>query len=436
MRRGPSVAPGSGRLFWFRSSLDACVFGLVTLCVKLLRPVIYAFYVLAALVIIQGLYSLLEGVRHHAYVLSSLDAPRGSFQPRAAVIAPCKGVEPGLEANVRSLFDQDYPDYEIVFAIASPADPSRATVERVMAEHRERHARLVIGGEAEGRGEKVNNLLSAIPEVSDGCEALVFVDSDARVHRRWLRDLLSRLDEPSIGATTGYRWYLPQKGGFWSALLSAWNGSVATTLGSHARNFAWGGSTAILRDVFDRIDVRRCWENAVSDDYALTRAVQLAGLTVAYVPSCLLPTRQDASLLELLEFTTRQVVITRVYRPNVWAVGLASQLLFGVVFFGGIVLALTRLVQGESSLGVYALLIAIMVLGSLKGVVRLKSAGASIPEHRREVLRLWWMFALLWPLVSLLFLYNFARSAATRRITWRGIVYELRSSNETVVMRR
>lgn len=397
---------------------------------------IYGFYVLAALVIIQGLYSLLEGVRHRAFVLRSLDAPLGSFQPRAAVIAPCKGVEPGLKANVRSLFEQDYPDYEIFFAVASPVDPSRATIELLMAEHRERPARLVIGGEAEGRSEKVNNLLTAIAEVSENCEALVFVDSDARVHRRWLRGLVSRLDAPGIGATTGYRWYLPERGGFWSALLSAWNGSVATTLGGHARNFAWGGSTAILRGVFDRIGVKRCWENAVSDDYALTRAVQLAGLKVAYVPSCLLPTRQDASLSELLEFTTRQVVITRVYRPNIWGVGLASHLLFGVVFFGGIVLALTRLVQGESSIGVFALLIAILVLGSLKGVVRLKSAGASIPEHRREVLRLWWMFVFLWPLVSLLFLYNFARSAATRRITWRGIAYELRSSNETIVMRR
>lgn len=303
-----------------------------------------------------------------------------------------------------------------------------------MAQHADRTSRLVVAGPAQGRSEKISNLLCALDAVPERCEALVFVDSDARVHRYWLKALVSRLDEPGVGAATGYRWYLSNKRGFWSALLAAWNGSVATTLGDHNRNFAWGGSTAIKRDVFEHIGVTGRWQNAVSDDYALTRAVQQAGLRVAYVPSCLVPTRQDATLSELLEFTTRQVIITRVYRPNVWRVGFASNLLFCLVFFGGIVLG-ARMAHGQDVSALFVMITTTYLLGSIKGALRLVGAGAALSEHRREVLHLWWMFVLLWPLVSLVFLYNFLRSATTRRITWRGVVYELRSPSDTIVMR-
>jgi hypothetical protein len=51
-----------------------------------------------------------------------------------------------------------------------------------------------------------------------------------------------------------------------------------------------------------------------------------------------------------------------------------------------------------------------------------------------EIIRLWWMYCLLWPLAALLFLYNFIRSSMTRKIKWRGINYEMRSAEETVVI--
>jgi hypothetical protein len=42
----------------------------------------------------------------------------------------------------------------------------------------------------------------------------------------------------------------------------------------------------------------------------------------------------------------------------------------------------------------------------------------------------------LWPFASLLFLVNASAAAVSRRITWRGITYELKSSTETVILRR
>lgn len=400
------------------------------------RPVAYFFYIFAALLIIQGLFSLIEGIQFRAFVSRSLREPVGSFTPRASIIAPCKGVEPELEENLDALFAQDYTAYEIIFAIASGEDAARPAIEKVMARHPRVASRLVIAKPDDRRSEKISNLLSALDSVAAKSEALVFVDSDARAHKDWLRALVAPLSDSRVGAATGYRWYLPERGGLWSAALSAWNGSVATTLGDHGRNFAWGGATAILRKTFERTGIRDRWQSAVSDDYALTRALQDARMQISFVPRCLMQSREDVNLGKLMEFTTRQVIITRVYRPRMWWVGLISNLLFAAVFFGGIGLVLSRMLHGDHAALPLLMLAMIYSLGSIKGALRLFAARDALPSAREEIMRLWWMFCLLWPMVSLIFLYNFIKSGTTRRIYWRGVCYEMRSPTETIVGRR
>jgi cellulose synthase/poly-beta-1,6-N-acetylglucosamine synthase-like glycosyltransferase len=336
-----------------------------------------------------------------------------------------------MEENLGALFDQKYPDYEIIFAIASPHDEARPLIERVIDEHRNRESKLVIAPPNDDRSEKVNNLLAAIDETSSDAEAFVFVDSDARVHPAWLASLIAPLADNRTGAATGYRWYLPAKGGLWSALLSAWNGSVATMLGDHSNNFAWGGSTAVLRETFERAGVRKSWQRALSDDYALTRAIERAGLKIVFVPRCLIPSREDASFSSLMEFTTRQVTITRVYRPRAWWTGIISHALFTSVFFGGIV---WTLIGGINRVAPLAMLALIYLLGSMKGALRMIAAREAITQSKSEITRLWWMYCLLWPTVSLVFLYNFIRSSLTGRVKWRGVIYEMRSAEETVIV--
>ena len=394
---------------------------------------LYVFYSLAGLLILQGIFSLIEGLRFRAFVLASIQTPRNSYTPKASIIAPCKGIDRALEDNLAALFNQDYPDYEIIFAVGSSDDAARQVIEGLIARHARPAARLVIAEASMDRSEKVNNLLAALDQVGRDSEAFVFVDSDARVHAGWLRALVSELEDPKVGATTGYRWYIPERGGFSSALLAAWNGSVATTLGDHGRNFAWGGSTAILRETFDRIGVRDRWQHALSDDYALTRAVQQAGLLIKFVPGSLLPSREDVGLGELLEFTTRQVTITRVYRPNVWWTGLISHLLFNLTFFGGLALILTGATGGADAILSIAMLSTIYLFGTIKGALRMNAALALLQAERNKIIRTWWMFCLLWPIVAVLFLYNFIKSATTRRIKWRGVVYEMRSPTETLI---
>jgi hypothetical protein len=133
-----------------------------------------------------------------------------------------------------------------------------------------------------------------------------------------------------------------------------------------------------------------------------------------------------------------------------------TQSLFVAGFFGGIVWAICTVIVASPSWGLLvantgasaadsssgfrlraaliAALLVIYVLGCLKGWLRLRTAGIMLPRASSELRRTRIMFYLLWPVVSLMFLYDFLASAATRKITWRGISYEMRSPTETVII--
>ncbi len=137
----------------------------------------------------------------------------------------------------------------------------------------------------------------------------------------------------------------------------------------------------------------------------------------------------------LLEWTTRQILITRVYEPRLWWPALGIHLFYCGVFLFGFVLAALRLkVSWLESAVVLATLAAIAALGVAKGGFRLMSVSLLLPQHREELRRTWWSPTLQAALVPWLMAVNFLASALTRRLTWRGVTYELRSPWETRVV--
>src|SRR5207249_11787375 len=118
------------------------------------------------------------------------------------------------------------------------------------------------------------------------------------------------------------------RGNLPTALLAAWNAPVATRLDEKGKNFCWGGGTAIRRSIFEQSGFMDAWRNSVSDDYSLTRALQRANRSIVFIPECLTLSNVETDLEGLLEFTTRQVLITRVYAGNVWWTAAATHLLY------------------------------------------------------------------------------------------------------------
>lgn len=396
------------------------------------------FYFFAAIVLWLGILSVRGGLRFTDYVKTEIARPLSSFTPFVSVIAPTRGVHPGVEQNLSALFQQDYPDYEIVFVTDTASDPSLKVIENVKTTHSNSDiaTRVVIAGAAVDCGQKVHNLRVAVGKIDSRSEALVFVDADARPQVHWLRSLVAPLHDQSIGATTGYRWFIPLRGGLSSQLCSVWNASIASSLGASSdKNFCWGGSTAIRRTMFDDLRIKEHWQGTVSDDFALTNALRAAHLPIHFVPACLTASLEDCTFRQLIEFTTRQLKITRVYSSHLWKAALIGSLLFVLVFFGGMVLVAARGFSGLSYSLPLSLLVVIFVFGAIKSYIRLRSVELPLAKYKKELRKTLPAHLLLWPLTSALFLYNSLAAMLSRRIEWRGITYELKSPTEAVIIR-
>ncbi|HJR09718.1 MAG TPA: glycosyltransferase family 2 protein [Pyrinomonadaceae bacterium] len=398
----------------------------------------FFYYLFAALLILQALVSLRGGVRYLRYFRHQLSAPEPDFTPYASVIVPCRGLDQDLHENLSALCEQTYPAFEIIFVVDSTDDPALQIIEHVRSTSASSAfalTRLVVAGKADESGQKVHNLIAAVGAADVRSEVFVFVDTDALTRSGWLRSLVAPLADEKIGAAIGYRWFIPSKN-LPSHLRAVWNASIASALGENSRaNFCWGGSTAIRRETFARLDIRERWRGTLSDDFALTRALQDARLPIHFAPRCLVASHDVCGWRELFEFTTRQLKITRVYAPRLWRIVLISNLLFVAVFYGGLALALWRFAQGLPYALPLALVASVFVLGSAKAVLRLRAVALAF-EREQQVWHVASVAAhvILWPLSSALFLYNALAAARSRRIRWRGINYELKSPSETVII--
>lgn len=388
------------------------------------------YYFLAAVAVWIGIKSLTGGLRYAAYVRREMSRALPEFYPFVSVIAPTRGYERGFVENVKPLLNQNYPQYEIQFVFDNPHDPSVPLINDL-------GARAVVSGPATDTGQKVHNLIVAVEHIDPRCEVIVFVDTDARPSTDWLRQLVAPLADETIGASTGYRWFVPERGGLASRLRGVWNASVASALGAEkTKNFCWGGSTAIRRSTFEALKIAEHWRGTVSDDFTITRVLKEAKLPIHFTPHCLVPSVGDCGWNELLEFTTRQIKVTRVYAPHLWLPLLLGSALFAIAFFGGIMLLAVRLLSGQSVWLLLSFLVVIFALGATKGFIRWRAIGIPLASYRSALRRDLAAHIFLWPFASMVYLYNAVLAGFSRRITWRGITYDLRSPKEAVIIAR
>ena len=362
--------------------------------------------VIGAINVVLALVSLTSSLRP-----TPRATPRSGDTPSVTLFVPCCGAEEGLAANLEALSSQDYPGLRVCFVVETSEDAAAPVIEAQGGE-------LVVAGSADGRGQKVHNLLAAI-EAMDPTEVWAFADSDGRPDPGWLRRLVAPLSRPDVGVASTYRFYVPAPASFATLVRSVWNASVLSLLGDHDRNFAWGGGMAIRREVFDRVGAREAWTGALSDDYALTHAVRRAGLRVAFSSDCLVPSHGSVGFAELLSWVTRQIKITRVYWPALFWMAAVHHGLYTTF------LVLGPWVGGRVALVMW---VAVLLMGAWTGAARARGYSWA-RDHA-------WAYATMFPLASLVTVQAVIRALVSRRIEWRGRVYEMRSPSETVIVSR
>lgn len=170
---------------------------------------------LALLALLAGalVYSVLSIVAAFRYF--SVQPPTLSSAEPVSVLKPLSGLDEGLESNLRTFFEQDYPSFEILFAVRESADPAAAVVEKLMREYTRVSARLLVTGEPPYPNAKVFSLAHMLAAAEN--DLVVMSDSDIRVTPDFLQRVSAEFGAPSLGvATCPYR-AVPGRS-FWSRL--------------------------------------------------------------------------------------------------------------------------------------------------------------------------------------------------------------------------
>ncbi len=120
--------------------------------------------------------------------------------PSVSILKPLKGTDPDIYESFRSHCLQDYPEYEIIFAVSDPDDPAVASVRQLQQEYPERAIRLVVCDKILGTNVKVSNLAQMLPAAR--YDYLIVNDSDIQVDRDYLRRVMTPFADPRVGMVT------------------------------------------------------------------------------------------------------------------------------------------------------------------------------------------------------------------------------------------
>jgi len=191
---------------------------------------------------------------------------RPGFTPPLSLLKPLHGAEPGLEAYLETFFEQDYPNYEIIFCTRSPDDPGLAIARAVAARHPQISAKFL---STHGEPDYINAKAASmeIMEALAAYDILVISDSDVRVTPDYLRAVALPFADANVGGLTCPYRGVAAEGGIW-ARLEAVGMSVEMTAGVLAAR-AMEGMQFVLGPTmaFRRATIRRIGGFAVTADY-------------------------------------------------------------------------------------------------------------------------------------------------------------------------
>ncbi len=202
--------------------------------------------------------------------------------PPLSVLRPLSGAEDNTEANLRSLFDQSYPDLEILMSVHEASDPAAEVARRVMAAYPDVPARLIVAGPSEYPNAKVWCLRALVAESRQ--ELIVMSDSDIRLEPEALRTVVSELEQPGVALVTcPYR--AAGGPGFWSriealGLNTDFLGGLLTARMLNGMDFAIGCTIATRRAELEAIGDLEHLQRYLAEDFMMGRLMHGSGRTV------------------------------------------------------------------------------------------------------------------------------------------------------------
>ena len=359
------------------------------------------------------LWAVPRYLRERRAALAAL-AVRPGFTPPLTLLKPVHGAEPGLEAHLATFFEQDYPEYEILFCARTANDAGLETARRVAARYPSIAAKfLSTGGEPDYINAKVASM--ELMETEAAYEILVISDSDVRVSPDYLRAVALPFADEKVGAMCCPYRGVAAEGGLW-ARLEAVGMSVEMTSGvlvarmMEGMQFVLGPTMAFRRDAIRRMGGFAVTADYCADDFVLGNETFKLGKTVVLSTHAIDHMVINSTLWPSLKHQVRWMKSTRFSRPKghfgtaltfsvpFGLLGLAAGAWIGHPWWGVVLLGWTLATR-------LALAIAV---------------GGMVVEDRS-----WFGLLVLYPLRDLMGFGFWAASYWGRKILWRGRVFEL-----------
>jgi ceramide glucosyltransferase len=349
-------------------------------------------------------------------------AARGEdFLPSVTLMKPLHGAEPGLEENLRSFYEQDYfslaaargSAVEFLFCARTEDDAGLAVARRVAESYPQVTTRIVTSGEPWAANAKVCSLVAMAKVAAH--DIWVISDSDVRVTREYLRQVVLPFADAKVGCMTCLYRGIAAEGGIWSRLEAAgmtieMSSGVAAAHVMEPMQFALGPTMAARRACVAEAGGFEAMADFCADDFVLGNWIAKNGHTVVLSGCVIDHIVLHTSFLDSIKHQVRWMKSTRFSRPKGH---FGTSLTFGMPF--GVIAFVAAWLLGWQGLAIGAL--AYAVFGRM---LQAWMVGRFVVQDDR--LR---KTMVLFPVRDLMGFFFWAMSYTSRRILWRGEVYEL-----------
>jgi ceramide glucosyltransferase len=341
------------------------------------------------------------------------------FTPPVSILKPLHGLDRGAYENFASFCRQEYPRYEILFAVRDENDPAVPVVRRLICDFPEILIRLLVNKDGKGTNDKVGKLCLMAQEAR--YPLLVITDSDVRVAPDYLRQVAGMFRDARVGAVTAlYRaMEAPSFGAAMDTMGSlSFSGSALVARTLEGLKFTMGSTVAITRERLAEIGGLAPLLDIHSDDYELGRRVAEKGYRVELAPEPVDMEFPSESVGDYLRHELRWLIGLRHIRPGGH---------FGLLMTHGIAWTAAAAALAPSWRASAAWISAYLIIRLLSGYV-IGVWGLRDPVVRRK---LW-----LLPLHDLFWFFLWLVSFAVNRIEWRGLIFTLKKGRMIPVASR
>ncbi len=354
-------------------------------------------------------------IRFHRDARRQLRAiPDDAHLPPLSVLKPVHGLEAQLKKNIESFFQQDYPDYEILFAADTADDAALEVVREVSARYPKIRSRILVTGTP-----WPNPVVYSFYSMAEAAahEILVTTDSDVEVSPNYLREIVPPMLDPHVGMLTCvYRG--KNAAGFFSG-LTAIGMSVEMTAGVLVANllegmkFGLGPTTVVRKHALASIGGYSALKDYIAYDFAIGNLIAKAGYRVVLSGHIIDHVVNQKSFRHMWQNQLRWAQTTRYSRPKGhFGSGLIFAMPYGLLgFFAA---------WGLGHLALGAWLLALAVLNRL---LEAWLVGWTVVRDPKV-----WRAPWLYPLRDLVGFAIWFASYLKLRYVWRDSRFELRGT--------